>query len=58
VADEEMQRDELESQLNNWKKKRAEAAIGDDDSKFDEMHAQVLKAEEALHKAQEKLNKT
>jgi hypothetical protein len=53
-----MQRDELESQLNNWKKKRAEAAIGDDDSKFDEMHAQVLKAEEALHKAQEKLNKT
>jgi chromosome segregation ATPase len=44
--------------LNNWKRKRAEAAIGDDEEKFDEMHAQVQKAEESLRKAQEKLDKT
>lgn len=44
--------------MNSWKRKRAEAAIGDDDEKFNEMHAQVQKAEEALHKIQEKLDKT
>jgi hypothetical protein len=30
--------------LQNWKRKRAEATLEDNDDKFDEMHAQVLKA--------------
>lgn len=42
--DEEAQRDDLIEQLNKWKKNRAEAAIGDDDEYFNEMHAQVVKA--------------
>jgi chromosome segregation ATPase len=42
--DEESQLATLEEQLQNWKRKRAEATLEDNDDKFDEMHAQVLKA--------------
>jgi len=56
--DEEAQLATLQEQLQNWKRKRAEATLEDNDDKFDEMHAQVLKAEKALETAQTKLDKT
>lgn len=56
--DEEAQVAELEEQLANWKRKRAIAAMNDDDQGFDELHARVLATEKELKDANTRLEKT
>jgi len=56
--DEEAQRDSLEEQLNEWKKRRNDALFEDDDFLFDEMQAQVEAAERELDAMNLRLEKT
>lgn len=58
MIEEESQIEELQDELNNWKRNRAAAAMDDDDTEFLELNKRVKEIEKQLETAEKKLEQT
>ena len=56
--DQEAQEQTLQDELDNWKMRRNQAALNDDDREFDELNALVTKTQKDLDALRVKLLKT
>lgn len=56
--DEESQLEELQDELNNWKKNRNAVALDDDDTEFKELDKKVKEIEKQLQTVEKKLEET